>query len=303
MLATELRQIAAELRRYRQPRRRQRRVPVRRHLDRHETVRARQHRRQLRRRSDYPLHPRVRQPGAGRRPPGHRSVHEHHRGERHVPDRGRRRQYRQRHDRRRHASPTPPPGSPTTTRSVSPARPTGWSRTTRCRHRCRWRRAADSRPAAPSSSWACASPSPARRRRATAFTVQPPQDTDLFSMLDNLINTLTQGTGLPSDRAVFQQQIGASIASLDQGLDRVSTVRAEVGTRLSAIDTAADARETEAIDLQQLALGSARPGLRRGHQPAQPGIRGSAGRAGGLHADLAALPVRLSVGFFVFTRS
>jgi flagellar hook-associated protein 3 FlgL len=84
------------------------------------------------------------------------------------------------------------------------------------------------------------------------FTVQPSQDTDMFTMLDNLINTLTLATGQPSDRAVFQQQIGASIANLDKGLDRVSSVRAEVGTRLSAIDSAANARETESIDLQQL---------------------------------------------------
>jgi len=84
------------------------------------------------------------------------------------------------------------------------------------------------------------------------FTVQPSQDTDMFTMLDNLINTLTLATGLPSDRAVFQQQIGASIANLDKGLDRVLSVRAEVGTRLSAIDSAASARETESIDLQQL---------------------------------------------------
>ena len=85
-----------------------------------------------------------------------------------------------------------------------------------------------------------------------AFTVQPSQDTDMFTMLDNLINTLTLATGLPSDRAVFQQQIGASIANLDKGLDRVLSVRAEVGTRLTAIDSAANARETESIDLQQL---------------------------------------------------
>ena len=84
------------------------------------------------------------------------------------------------------------------------------------------------------------------------FAVQPAQDTDMFTMLDNLINTLTQATGLPSDRAVFQQQIGASIANIDQGLDRVLSVRAEVGTRLTAIDSAANARETESIDLQQL---------------------------------------------------
>jgi flagellar hook-associated protein 3 FlgL len=84
------------------------------------------------------------------------------------------------------------------------------------------------------------------------FSVQPAQNTDIFSVLDNLIDTLAPGSGLPSDRAVFQQRIGASIADLDQTLNRVSSVRAEVGTRLSAIDQAASTRENEAIDLQQL---------------------------------------------------
>lgn len=84
------------------------------------------------------------------------------------------------------------------------------------------------------------------------FTVRPAQDTDMFTVLDNLISTLTAGTGLPSDLAVFQQQIGTSIADLDQSLNRVSSVRAEVGTRLSAIDNATSSRESESIDLQQL---------------------------------------------------
>jgi len=84
------------------------------------------------------------------------------------------------------------------------------------------------------------------------FTIQAAQDTDMFTVLDDLIATLTSGTGLPSDKAVFQQQIGASIADIDESLDRVLSVRSEVGTRLSAIDNAANAREVESIDLQQL---------------------------------------------------
>ncbi|MEO8017343.1 MAG: flagellar hook-associated protein FlgL [Pseudomonadota bacterium] len=85
-----------------------------------------------------------------------------------------------------------------------------------------------------------------------SFSVRPAQDTDIFSVLDNLIGTLDGGAGLPSDRAVFQQQIGANIADLDQSLSRVLSVRSEVGSRLSAIDNATSARESEAIDLQQL---------------------------------------------------
>jgi flagellar hook-associated protein 3 FlgL len=84
------------------------------------------------------------------------------------------------------------------------------------------------------------------------FSVAPAQNTDIFSVLDDLIDTLDGGAGLPSDRAVFQHQIGASIADLDQSLNRVLSVRSEVGSRLSAIDQATSTRETEAIDLQQL---------------------------------------------------
>lgn len=85
-----------------------------------------------------------------------------------------------------------------------------------------------------------------------SFSVTPAQDTDMFTILDDLIRTLEGGTGLPSDQAVFQQRIGAGIADLDQGLSRVLSVRAEVGTRLNAIDNASTAREVEAIDLQDL---------------------------------------------------
>jgi flagellar hook-associated protein 3 FlgL len=85
-----------------------------------------------------------------------------------------------------------------------------------------------------------------------SFAIAPAADTDMFTVLDELIDTLDGGTGLPSDRAVFQQQIGASIADIDQSLARTLSVRSEVGTRLSAIDQATNTREAEAIDLQQL---------------------------------------------------
>jgi flagellar hook-associated protein 3 FlgL len=85
-----------------------------------------------------------------------------------------------------------------------------------------------------------------------SFSIQPATDTNMFAVLDDLIATLEGGVGLPSDGAVFQHQIGASIADLDQSLARTLSVRAEVGSRLSAIDHASSARESEEIDLQTL---------------------------------------------------
>jgi flagellar hook-associated protein 3 FlgL len=87
---------------------------------------------------------------------------------------------------------------------------------------------------------------------ADTFAIQPAQKIDVFAMLDTLADTLEGSTTTAPNLAAFQAQIGASIANLDQGLDRIVGVRSEVGARLSAIDQATATRETEAIDLQSL---------------------------------------------------
>jgi flagellar hook-associated protein 3 FlgL len=85
-----------------------------------------------------------------------------------------------------------------------------------------------------------------------SFSITPAQGVDMFAMVEDLADSLQLATGTPSDAAVFQSRIGATIANLDKALERVVTVRAEVGSRLSAIDQATDTREAEAIELQSL---------------------------------------------------
>jgi flagellar hook-associated protein 3 FlgL len=85
-----------------------------------------------------------------------------------------------------------------------------------------------------------------------SFGVAPAQKTDVFSMLDELARTLEGDGAIAGSESQFQAQLGASIANLDAGLDRVVSARAEVGTRLQAIDTAADFRDSEDVDLQAL---------------------------------------------------
>jgi len=87
---------------------------------------------------------------------------------------------------------------------------------------------------------------------ADTFAIQPAQNLDVFAMLDQLASALEGSTTTVPNLAAFQAQIGASIANLDQGLDRIVGVRSEVGARLSAIDQATATRESEAIDLQSL---------------------------------------------------
>jgi len=85
-----------------------------------------------------------------------------------------------------------------------------------------------------------------------SFSITPAQRSDVFAMLEELANTLGSATTTPLDKATFQNRIGASIANLDQSLNRMSLVRAEVGSRLSAIDQATETRGAESVDLQSL---------------------------------------------------
>ena len=100
---------------------------------------------------------------------------------------------------------------------------------------------------------------PGRERRChgppaanDSFSITPAQNTDIFAMLDELARTLEGDPAIAGSQAAFTAQIGASIVNLDSALDRVVSVRAEVGTRLQAIDTAADFRDSEEVDLQAL---------------------------------------------------
>lgn len=84
------------------------------------------------------------------------------------------------------------------------------------------------------------------------FSIQPAQRLDVFAMLEQLASALDGTSPAAQTKSQFQDEIGGAIANLDQILERVTSVRAEVGTRLSAIDNAASTRDEEAVDLQSL---------------------------------------------------
>jgi flagellar hook-associated protein 3 FlgL len=84
------------------------------------------------------------------------------------------------------------------------------------------------------------------------FAIQPAQRVDMFAMLEHLAATLEGSTASLTSAADFATEIGAAISNVDQALERTVTVRAEVGSRLLAIDSAAATREDEAVDLQAL---------------------------------------------------
>jgi flagellar hook-associated protein 3 FlgL len=84
------------------------------------------------------------------------------------------------------------------------------------------------------------------------FSITPAAAIDLFAIVEDVARTLELGTGTPDAAAEFQTRIGGTLANMDRALDRIVNVRAEVGSRLSAIDMAAGTREEEAVDLQSL---------------------------------------------------
>jgi flagellar hook-associated protein 3 FlgL len=85
-----------------------------------------------------------------------------------------------------------------------------------------------------------------------SFTVQPAQKTDMFAMIEDLALTLEGSASTVQTAAQFSHGIGMAISNLDQSLERTGTVRADLGSRLSAIDSATSTREDEAVDLQSL---------------------------------------------------
>jgi flagellar hook-associated protein 3 FlgL len=85
-----------------------------------------------------------------------------------------------------------------------------------------------------------------------SFSIAPAQKTDVFAMLDELARTLEADPAIACSEAAFQAQTGAALMNLDAALERVVSVRAEVGTRLQAIDTAEEFRASEEVDLQAL---------------------------------------------------
>jgi flagellar hook-associated protein 3 FlgL len=83
------------------------------------------------------------------------------------------------------------------------------------------------------------------------FSVNSSTTEDMFTTLHNLVTTLKQSNVTPAERAQFDSQMSASLTQLDQALDRVNSVRSEVGTRLSALDEAADSRGAQEVDMKK----------------------------------------------------
>lgn len=82
------------------------------------------------------------------------------------------------------------------------------------------------------------------------FEIAPAGSKSIFSAIDDLIAGLVAGSSSPQSRAQLNTAMAASLQQVDQSLTHVLDLRAEVGARLSAIDSAAETRDALDVELQ-----------------------------------------------------
>jgi flagellar hook-associated protein 3 FlgL len=82
-----------------------------------------------------------------------------------------------------------------------------------------------------------------------SFSIARSRSEDMFTTLGNLAATLESSTATTADRAQFNSSMATILQQLDQAGDHLLSVRAEVGTRLSAIDGAQEALADRKVEL------------------------------------------------------
>lgn len=81
------------------------------------------------------------------------------------------------------------------------------------------------------------------------FTLAAAGRQDMFTTLDRLAATLRASTQTGGTSAQFNTEIAKALAQIDQDMDQVLNVRAQVGARLNTIDTVAATREDLELEL------------------------------------------------------
>lgn len=85
-----------------------------------------------------------------------------------------------------------------------------------------------------------------------SFEVNAATTQSVFDTAQQLVEAVNRGGTTPASRAQFASQMGTLIAQLATGIDHLSGVRAEIGSRLNTIDSSANAREQLAVETQKV---------------------------------------------------
>jgi flagellar hook-associated protein 3 FlgL len=76
-----------------------------------------------------------------------------------------------------------------------------------------------------------------------SYGIAPAGREDVFTTIDKLVTTLTQAVDDPVGRSTLNTEIAGSLTQIDQALTHMINLRAEIGARLSTVDTASVARQ------------------------------------------------------------
>jgi flagellar hook-associated protein 3 FlgL len=84
------------------------------------------------------------------------------------------------------------------------------------------------------------------------FTISRSRTEDVFTTLNELVATLNSSTVTRAARAQFSSRMAGSLQQLQQTIDHLLTVRAEVGVRIAALETADATRADQKLELQRM---------------------------------------------------
>jgi flagellar hook-associated protein 3 FlgL len=83
-----------------------------------------------------------------------------------------------------------------------------------------------------------------------SFTVSPSTNQDIFTTLQNLVTTLNGSQGGSVGQAKLGNSVNRAIEAIDQSLNNISSVRSEVGARLSALGTQSSSNSDVTLQLK-----------------------------------------------------
>jgi flagellar hook-associated protein 3 FlgL len=83
------------------------------------------------------------------------------------------------------------------------------------------------------------------------FSIAPSTSQSVFVTLVNLIGALESSTGTPAANAKLGNEIGFALTNLDQGMDNILRVRAQIGSRMVEIDSQSSVSEDMNLQYQQ----------------------------------------------------
>jgi flagellar hook-associated protein 3 FlgL len=83
------------------------------------------------------------------------------------------------------------------------------------------------------------------------FTISQSANQDIFSTLQNLVNALAINGSSQAGQARINNEIGRSLADIDQAIGNVLNVRARVGARLNTIDSQQNTNDAASLQYQE----------------------------------------------------